>query len=75
MLYTDNICLANDLIYIYEYCTYQYEINCYPQALQSVTADFYAYRLFSRFSRLAALEAAHLELFGHRSACSTLNYW
>ena len=55
MLYTDNICLADDLIYTYEYCT------C-------------AYQLFSRFSCLAAPEAAHLELSGHRPACSTLNY-
>ena len=75
MLYTDNIYLADDLIYVYEYCTYQYEISRYPRALQSVTADFYAYRLLSRFSRLAAPEAAHLELSGHRPACSTLNYW
>ena len=75
MLYTDNICLAKDLIYTYEYCTCQYEINLYPRALQSVTVDFYAYRLFNRSSHMAALEAAHLELSGHRPACSTLNYW
>ena len=75
MLYTSNIYLANDLIYIYEYYTYQYEINCYPWALQSVTVDFCVDRLFSHFSRLAAPEAAHLELSGHRPACSTLNYW
>ena len=74
MLYTDNICLADDLIYTYEYCTYQYEINRYPRALQSIIANFCAYRLFSRFLRLATPEAAHLELSGHRPACSTLNY-
>ena len=74
MLYTGNIYLADDLIYTYEYYTYQYEINGYPRALQSVTANFYAYRLFSRFSRLAAPEAAHFELSRHRPACSTLNY-
>ena len=62
MIYTGNIHLADDLIYIYVYCTYQHKINHYPQALHSVTADFCAYRLFSRFSRLAAPEAAHLEL-------------
>ena len=75
MLYTDNIYLADDLIYTYEYYTCQYEINRYPRALQSVTADFCGYRLFSRFSRLAAPKAAHLELSGQRPACSTLNYW
>ena len=74
MLYTSNIYLADDLTYIYEYCTYKYEINRYPRGLQSVTADFCADRLFSRSSRMAAPEAAHLELSGHRPACSTLNY-
>ena len=74
MLYTGNICLADDLIYIYVYCTYQHEVKCYPRALQSITVDFCAYRLFGRFSGLAALEAAHLELSRHRLACSTLNY-
>ena len=75
MIHTNNIHLADDLIYIYVYYTCQHKINCYPRALQSVTADFYAYRLFSRFSRLATPEAAHLELSGHRPARSTLNYW
>ena len=75
MLYTGNIYLVDDIIYIYEYYTYQYEINRYPWALQSVIADFYADWLFSRFSRLAAPEAAHLELSKHRPAHSTLNYW
>ena len=54
------------------YCTYQHKINRHPRALQSVTADFCAYRLFSRFSRLAAPEAAYLELSGHIPACSIL---
>ena len=49
MRYTGNIYLADDLIYIYEYYTYQYEINHYPWALQSVTADFYVDRLYSHF--------------------------
>ena len=74
MLYTGNIYLADDLIYIYEYYTYRYEINRYPWALQYVTGDFYADRLFSRSSHMAASEAAHLKLFGHKLACSTLNY-
>ena len=74
MIHIGNIYLANDLTYIYVYCTYQHKVKCYPRALQSVTADFYAYRLFSRFSRLAAPVAAHLELSGHRMVCSTLNY-
>ena len=74
MLHADNIYLADDLIYIYVYCTYWHKINHYPRALQSVTADFCANRLFSRSSYMAAPEAAHLELSGHRPACSTLNY-
>ena len=74
MLYTDNIFLADDLMYTYEYCTYQYEINRYPRALQFVIADFFAYQLFNHSSRMAAPEAAHLELSGHRPARSTLNY-
>ena len=64
MPYTDNTYLTDDFTYIYVHCTCQHKINRYPEALQSVTADFYAYRLFSRFSRLAAPEAAHLELSG-----------
>ena len=74
MIYTGNIHLTDDLIYIYVYCTYQHKINRYPQALQSGTADFYVYRLSNRSSRMAAPEAAHLELSGQRPACSTLNY-
>ena len=62
MLYTVNIHLADDFTYIWVHCTCQHKINRYPQALQSVTADFYPYRLFSQFSRLTAPEAAHLEL-------------
>ena len=64
MLYTGNIYLVDDIIYIYEYYTYQYEINRYPRALQSIIANFCAYRLFSRFLRLATPEVAHLELSG-----------
>ena len=75
MLYTDNIYPADDLIYTYEYCTWQYEINHYPWALQSVTVDFCAYRLFNHSSHMAAPEAAHLELSRHRPVRSTLNYW
>ena len=75
MIHTGNIYVADDLIYIYVYCTCQHKINHYPWALQSVTADFYAYWLFNRFSRLAAPEAAHLELSGQRPTYSTLNYW
>ena len=73
MLYTDNIHLADDFTYICGHYTYQHKINRDPRVLLSVTADFFAYRLFSRFSRLAAPEAAHLELSGQRPACSTLN--
>ena len=64
MLYTGNTHLADDFTQIYVYCTCQHKINHDPRALQSVTADLYAYRPFSRFSRLAAPEAAHLELSG-----------
>ena len=74
MIHTGNIHLANDFTYIYGHCTYQHKINRDPQDILSVTADFCAYRLFSRFSRLAAPEAAYLELYGQRPACSTLNY-
>ena len=56
------------------YCMCRYEINRYPRALQSVTADFCADRLFNIFFCMAATEAAHLELSGHRPACFTLNY-
>ena len=74
MIHTDNIHLADDLIYIYVYCTCQHKINRYPRALQSVIADFYVDRLFSRSSHMAAPEVAHLELSGHRPTLSTLNY-
>ena len=74
MIHISNIYLADDLIYIYVYYTYQNKINRYPRALQFVTADFCAYRLFSRSSRIAAHKAAHLELSAHRPTCSTLNY-
>ena len=62
MLYIGNIHLADDFTYIYMHCTYQHKINRDPRALQSVTADFFAYRLFSRFFHLSIPEAAHLEL-------------
>ena len=74
MIRTGNMCLANDLIYTYKYCTCQYKINRYPRALQSVTADLCANRLFNRSSHMAAPEAAHLKLSGHRPSHSTLNY-
>ena len=64
MIHIGNIHLADDLIYVYGHCTYQYKTNRDPQALLSVIADFCAYRLFSRFSRLAAPKAAYLELSG-----------
>ena len=62
IIHTGNIHLADDLIYIYGHYTYQHKINHDPYALLSITVNFYAYRLFSRFSRLAAPVAAHLEL-------------
>ena len=74
MIHTGNIHLADDFTYIYGYCIYQRKINRYTQASLSVTADFCVYRLFSRFSRLAAPEAAHLELYEQKPACSSLNY-
>ena len=64
MIHIDNIHLADDVIYIYVHCTCQHKINRYQRALQSVTANFCADRLFSRYSRVAAPEATHLELSG-----------
>ena len=64
MLYTGNTHLADDFTYIYVHCTCQHKINRAPQALLSVTADFFVFRLFSRFFRMAAPEATHLELSG-----------
>ena len=64
MLYTGNTRLANGFTQIYVHCTCQHKINHDPRALQSVTADFFTYRLFSQFSHLPAPEAAHLELSG-----------
>ena len=69
MLYTGNTHLADDFTYICVHCTCQHKINRDPRALQSVTADLCAYRLFNRSSRMAAPEAAHLELSRHRPAC------
>ena len=74
MLYTSNIWLADVLIYIYVYCTYQLKINRYLRALQSVTTDFCVDWQFSHLFRMAAPEATHLELSGHKPACSVLNY-
>ena len=62
MNHTGNIHLADDFTYICGHCPYQHKINRDPRALQSVTADFFVYRLFSRFSRLATPEATQLEL-------------
>ena len=64
MLYTNYIYLADDFTYIYMHYTCQHKINRDPRASLSVTADFFVYRLFSRFSRLAAPEAVNLELCG-----------
>ena len=64
MLYIGNIHLSDDFAYICVHCTYQHKINRDPQALMSITADFFACRLFSRFFRLAAPEATHLKLSG-----------
>ena len=63
MLYTGYIHLADDVTYIWVHCT------CHHKAImtnesQSLTVDFFSYRLFSRFSCLAAPDAAHLELSG-----------
>ena len=74
MIHTGNIHLADYFTYIYGHCTYQHKYNHDSYALMSVTADFYVYRLFNRSSHMAAPEAAHLELSGHRQARSTLNY-
>ena len=62
MLYTSYIYLADDVTYIRACCIHYYKINHDSRVLQSLTADFFLYRLFSRFSRLATLEVAHLEL-------------
>ena len=67
MLYTSYIYLADDVSLYYLYMGVLYllsEINHDPQASQSLTVDFFSYRLFSQFSHLAAPEAAHLELSG-----------
>ena len=45
-------------------CIRYYKINHDPRALQSLIVDFFSIGCFSRFSRLAAPEAAHLELSG-----------
>ena len=63
MLYTGYIYLADDVTYIWAHCVHYSKINHDPRVLQCLTADFFSYRLFSRFSRLAASEAAHLKLF------------
>ena len=61
MLYTGYIYLADDVIYIWVHCSCYCKINHDPR---SFTIDFFSYRLFSRFFRLAAPEATHLELSG-----------
>ena len=67
MLYIGYIYLADDVTYILACCIHYYKINHDLRVLQSLTIDFFSYRLFSRFSRLAAPEAAHLELSGQTS--------
>ena len=64
MLYTGYIYLADDVTYIWARCIRYYKINHDPRVLQFLTVDFFSYRLFSRFSRLATPKAAHLELSG-----------
>ena len=64
MLYTGYIYLADDVTYIWVCYVCYCKINQDPRASQSLTVDFFSYRLFSRFSHLAAPEAAHLELSG-----------
>ena len=64
MLYTSYIYLADDVTYIWVHCISYHKIDYDPRASQSLTTDFLSYRLFSRFSRLAARKAAHLELSG-----------
>ena len=74
MLYTGYIYLADDVTYIWVRCIHYYKINHDPRVLHSLTVDFFSYRPFSLFSRLAAPKAAHLELSRQIPACSTLNY-
>ena len=64
MPYTSYIYLADDVTYIWVHCIHYCKINHDPRALQSLIVDFFLYRLFSRFSRLAAPKVAHLELSG-----------
>ena len=73
MFNTGYIYVADDVTYIWGCCIRYFEINHYPRALQSLTVDFFSYWLFSRFSRMAAPEAAYLELSGQKPTCSTLN--
>ena len=56
--------LADEVTYIWVRCIRYYKINHDPRALLSLIADFFSYRLFSRFFRLAAPEVAQLELSG-----------
>ena len=62
MLYTGYIHLADDVTYIWMYCTYYHKSTMTHEHHSPLTVDFSSYRLFSRFSCLAALEAAYLEL-------------
>ena len=64
MLYTSYIYLADDVTYIWVHCIRYRKTNHDPRASHPLTVDFFSYRLFSRFSRLAAPEAAYLELSG-----------
>ena len=64
MLYTGYTYLADDVTYIWARCIRYYKINYDPRVLQSLTVDFFSYRLCSGFFRLAAPEVAHLELSG-----------
>ena len=73
MLYTGYIYLV-DVTYVRVHCIHYCKINHDPRALHPLTVDFFLYRLFSRFSHLAALEAVHLELSKQQPVCSTLNY-
>ena len=70
MLYTSYTYLADDVTYIWAHCIRYYKINYDPRVLRSLTTDFFSYRLFNRFFRLTAPEAAHLELSGQNQHVS-----
>ena len=52
MLYIGYIYLVDDVTYIWARCIRYYEINHELRVLQSLTADFFSYRLFDRFHSL-----------------------